>query len=369
MQSTMVALADCYDQVVFMQQAVQRAVRATGTPDLAGLVGEAQQVMGAAGSALHAGGAWVTPAPAWLAARSRPETRTFALPDAPGHALAVPFSTGWVAFWDKPTAFTAGDARLAEALADLIDSTEAAFRARAERLRAEVEEHDRRMAANLWRRVVPASFESPAGYDARSVMRPAREVGGDFLLRSADWLVIGDVSGKGVPASMFASMFAASLPLAVEYDDVGAALARTLHAYLEDASMFATLAALRLHPDGCVRYVNLGHPPVLLRRANGEVEALGATAPPLGTFAMPAYRLREVTLQPGDILFLYSDGLSEAERDTPHGTELFGLERARALLEGNATLDGVFHAATEAARSWSVTDDFTVAVVQYRGLP
>lgn len=371
LQSTMDALGDCFDQVVFLEQAVKRAVRTNDLAGLGDLVREAQSVMGALGSGLNLAGRWLTPVPEWLRHQSKPSGRIFALdaPDAadvPRHLLGVPFPNGWVAFWDKPTTFTAGDARLAETLGELISATEDALRARAERVEAALAEHDRRTAARIWQRVVPETITPPHRYRAVSVLRPAREVGGDFLTATGEWLVIGDVSGKGVPAAMFTGMFVSNLPLAVDHDDLGAALARSLHTYLEDAEMFATLAALRLHPDGRFEYLSMGHPPIYLRHADGTVESFKVTAPPLGTFRLPRYPLREGRFAPGDVMCLYTDGLSEAERDAPDGLELFGHDRIGSVLRACDSPEAGREAMTAELRGWRITDDFTMAFVQYR---
>ncbi|WP_027481289.1 PP2C family protein-serine/threonine phosphatase [Deinococcus pimensis] len=370
--STMTALADAYDQVVFLERAVRRAVGATHTADLVSLVEEAQDVMGARGSALTVGGTWLTRVPHWLRAQPRPDARTFTLSrptgGEPPHLVAVPFEHGWVAFWGKPTPFTAGDVRLAETLAHLIASTEEALEARAERLRAEVEAHDRRTAAHVWRQVIPSTLKVPRGYAVASTLKPARDVGGDLLVTQGEWLVIADVSGKGVPAALFTGMLVSTLPLAVEHADLGAALARALHPYLEEVGMFTTLAALKLCPDGRVQYVNLGHPPVLVRHEDGEVRALPAHAPPLGTFALDRYPVSEFRLRPGELLCVYTDGLSEAERNAPDGErELFGVHRIEAHVAEHTEPGELHRVLTDAVRAWEVTDDFTLAVVQYLG--
>ncbi|PYE49900.1 PP2C family protein-serine/threonine phosphatase [Deinococcus yavapaiensis] len=368
LQSTMDALGDCFDQVVFLEQAVKRAVRTNDLAGLSDLVQEAQSVMGARGSGLNLAGRWLTPVPGWLRNQPRPTSRIFTLDeaDAPQHLLGVPLPGGWVAFWDKPSVFTAGDARLAETLGELISATEDALRARAERVQTALAEHDRQTAARIWRRVVPETITPPRAYRVVSVLRPAREVGGDFLTATDDWIVIGDVSGKGVPAAMFTGMFVSNLPLAVERGDVGSALARSLHTYLEDAEMFATLAALCLHPDGRFEYLSMGHPPIYLRHPDGSVESFKVTAPPLGTFQLPTYPMREGRFTPGGLMCLYTDGLSEAERESSDGLELFGHERIADVLRDVETPEAARDAMTAALQEWRITDDFTMAFVQYR---
>ncbi|MFD1734044.1 hypothetical protein ACFSC4_26835 [Deinococcus malanensis] len=176
----MTALGDCYDQVVFLQQAVQRAVRANDAMGLWDLVRDAGGD-GSPGQRPESRRVVGDPVPDWLHRQDRPSGRVFGFESRelqpPEHVLGVPFTNGWVAFWDKPAMFTAGDARLAETLGDLISATEEAMRARAERILAEVAENERATAARIWRRVVPETLQLPRHYAVTSLLRPAREVG------------------------------------------------------------------------------------------------------------------------------------------------------------------------------------------------
>lgn len=375
LESTVAALADSYDQLVFLQHAVHRAVNATDLSDLVSLMHDAQALMEAGGSAMYAAGSWSTEVPVWLVSQPAPSRRVFELDlpraDAPGAFLGIPFGTGtlesgWIAFWDKSLAFSAGDARLAENLATLIASTLGAFKTRRQQLQQDLEEHDRLLATQIWRRLVAEWLPAPAHYTLASRSQPASQVGGDFQVALGDWIMVGDVSGKGISAALFTGMFVSSLRLAVEHEDVGAAIATAIHAQLEAAEMLATLAVIQLGEDGRFRYLNMGHPPLLIRRADGRIEALKATAPPLGTFALPRYPMPSGQLAPGDLLCLYSDGVSEAQRNRADGTlQLFEAEGVIQTLRDATSPEHGLELINQALHGWEVQDDLTVVLVQY----
>lgn len=152
-------------------------------------------------------------------------------------------------------------------------------------------------------------------------MRPAREVGGDFydfFLIDADRLAIsiGDVCGKGTPASLFASVAVTLLrTLGREGRDVEAALHRANVQLCEenDATMFATVffGVLDLR-DGDMRYANCGHVPPVLRAADGTLTRLKSTGAPLGIDPGCAIRGASLRIEPGDKLVLVTDGVTEA---------------------------------------------------------
>jgi serine phosphatase RsbU (regulator of sigma subunit) len=108
-------------------------------------------------------------------------------------------------------------------------------------------------------------------------------------------------------------MFIASFKLAVSSPHPGLALQQALFDNLERSSMFATVAGVRLCANGELHYFNLGHPPIFIV-CSGKVEALRATAPPMGTFPLSDITLQTRQLHPGDLICLYSDGVSEAKR-------------------------------------------------------
>ncbi len=231
---------------------------------------------------------------------------------------------------------------------------------------------------------LPARLPSPPGWELVSHFQPALEVAGDFydafiLPHGHVALVISDVVGKGVTAALFMAIIrslfralfqqnyyhaepAAAGPLAAgmtpfSFVDRGALLnaVRLTNAYLianhGDTYAFATLWAAVLDPEsGRLLYVNAGHnPPLVLgRQRDGRRavrETLQPTGPAIGLMPNAGYWLAETRLTPDDLLFAYTDGVTEARN--PAGEEL-GLERVEALV-GDATTAGEVTAIVEAA--------------------
>jgi serine phosphatase RsbU (regulator of sigma subunit) len=154
-------------------------------------------------------------------------------------------------------------------------------------------------------------------------MRPAREVGGDLydiFALDQDRLVvtIGDVSGKGVPASLFMAVTQTVMRLVVRDG-------RDLQTEIERANdllvannremMFATLFCGVLDSSsGLLTYCNCGHnPPLVVRKADGRREGMYANSPPLGIEQGITYKAQSLALEPGDLVLLYTDGVTEAE--------------------------------------------------------
>lgn len=221
------------------------------------------------------------------------------------------------------------------------------------------------LAAAIWRSVVRETLCPPRHFASWLLSRPATQVGGDFHLATDSWIVVGDVSGKGVPAALLTGMFVAALKLALRSPNPVKALEHALFEELERAQAFTTLAAVELGADGWLNYLNLGHPPALVRRAEDQVTALGAGAPPVGTFKLSTSPIQTVRLSPGDLVCLYSDGLIEAERESGGVPEHFGVERLTALLGRQANLNEAAAALVASLGGWHLGDDLTVVLLQY----
>lgn len=186
--------------------------------------------------------------------------------------------------------------------------------------------------------VFPA-FPKRKDFDIYALMDPAKEVGGDFYdfyITHNDTLhfLVADVSGKGIPAAMFMmraktelkSLTEADVPLNEVYHRGNTALYEG-----NDAGMFVTAwqGSLDL-TNGDLRFVNAGHNPPLIRHADGRFEYLKARSGlVLGAMEEMKYNANERTLTPGDILFLYTDGVTEA---TDANGQLFGEERLLELI-------------------------------------
>jgi phosphoserine phosphatase RsbU/P len=174
--------------------------------------------------------------------------------------------------------------------------------------------------------------------DAFGDMQAARDVGGDFydvfpLDGDRLALTIGDVCGKGVPSSLFMSQTMTTLRMAAQqHESVGAILesANAMLCAYNPSLMFATAFCGVLDlAHGRFEYANCGHCPPLVLRADGECESLPSGGSPLGLVASMRIASHEITLAPGEGVFLYTDGVTESE--SPEGEE-YGRDRLVATL-------------------------------------
>lgn len=202
-----------------------------------------------------------------------------------------------------------------------------------ERLRNELE-----TAAAIQSHLLPQSFPEVPGFRLEARATSSRQVAGDTydVLRDGDTLVVTvtDVSGKGVGAGMIASGVHAAVRLLTGNHTALAALAGRINAYLVGATAdnrFATFAMVRIEPGGRLTAVNAGHCPVLIRRADGRIDEINSSGLPLGVLESASYREEETRLEPGDLLLLYTDGLTEAENPDE---EEFGVERVAGVVAG-----------------------------------
>lgn len=235
-------------------------------------------------------------------------------------------------------------------------------------------EQELRTAQAIQHAFLPKDVPVLPGWQIAPYYHPAREVGGDFydFLLFADGrlgLIIGDVTGKGIPAALVMATVHTMLRTAVqEIASPGAVLARVndLLAAEIPAGMFVTCFYALLDPkNGRLWYANAGHEPPY--RQDGENAAeLWATGMPLGLMPGSCYEEYEAALAPGESLLFYSDGLVEAH-NVQH--EMFGFERLQKLLAGNTDatsridfLLGELNNFTGAG--WEQEDDVTLVTLQ-----
>lgn len=219
-----------------------------------------------------------------------------------------------------------------------------------EALEKERYERDLQLAAEIQRQILPKGVPDVPGYELAGWNRPAREVGGDYYdfisLAPGDdsrqaverlGLALADVSGKGVPAALMVSTLHSAIRLLMGRIGVGSGLVERLNAHVLASSApnkFITLLMGELEAaTGELTYVNAGHNSGLLLRADGAVELLESTGLPVGLLPGSSYRSGRVTLEAGDLLCLYSDGITEAESQA--GEEL-GEERLVEVLRSVA---------------------------------
>jgi phosphoserine phosphatase RsbU/P len=211
------------------------------------------------------------------------------------------------------------------------------------------------------------------------ITRPANTVGGDFydvlpLSGDADSRVIlalGDVAGKGSPAALLMALLLAVLRTLVDEQLEARALMARLNAQIwrhTPGSRFITLFYGVYTPGtGALTYVNAGQNPPLLRRRDGSIERLGSTGIALGMFDASTYEAVETRVTPGDLLVLYSDGITEAENPAGQPFEESGLEHfvtAHATDTPAELAPGILRAVEAHARDSRFTDDLTVLILK-----
>jgi len=240
-----------------------------------------------------------------------------------------------------------------------------------------------RAAAQIQQSVLPPPW-APVGaascLDVYAEMHPAREVGGDFydyFLIDSNRLAftVADVSGKGIPAALFMAASRTVMRGIGGRDDLSAGMmeANRLIATHNTACMFVTLFYGVLDvATGRLRYCNAGHNPPYLLHAGGGRSSLKATGIPIGIEGETGYRCAEIVLAPGDTLFMFSDGITEAFDAA--GTE-FGTARLEAALEaargGSATglVREVLGATAAFTAGAEQSDDITCLALAFRGAP
>jgi serine phosphatase RsbU (regulator of sigma subunit)/predicted ester cyclase len=220
---------------------------------------------------------------------------------------------------------------------------------RRQRLEQEISERARieqelRVARRIQQASLPPEVPELEGWQITPYYQPAREVGGDFydfhpLSEGRLGLVVGDATGKGVPAALVMSTTLGMLQAVSEALDSssspGEVLVRVNETLLSriPPNMFVTCFYAILEPEsGSLTYANAGHDLPYLHR-NGEAEELRARGMPLGLMPGRGYEEKKTILEAGKSALFYSDGLVEAH--DPKG-EMFGFPRLRALVAEHA---------------------------------
>ncbi|HEY4575123.1 MAG TPA: SpoIIE family protein phosphatase [Thermoanaerobaculia bacterium] len=199
-------------------------------------------------------------------------------------------------------------------------------------------------------------------------------LGGDFYLAQAveGGLVfsVSDVVGHGVSAAMYAGMLRSTLDAARRRGVDPARVGREVLLGIDffEAAAFATMVYALLLPDGRLRYVNAGHPPLLWLKADGGVERLGSTGPLLNRiFRDRPLPVEEVTLAPGDRLLAYTDGTFEARNPADQELGPERLEEAFVNLRDRTpgeAVDALMDLVMAYCGGRPVTDDVTVVMVE-----
>jgi sigma-B regulation protein RsbU (phosphoserine phosphatase) len=238
-------------------------------------------------------------------------------------------------------------------------------------------ERDLRLAADIQQALLPNPTHQGGTFDLAATSVPCGAGGGDFFdyLDVADerfGFALGDVAGKGPSAALLAaaaqSNFVAQALVAGDPGEMMAQLNRALLRRAVDAR-FATMFYGELSPSGTLRYSNAGQEaPILVR--TGATERLDAGGPVLGLIKNASYAFDVVQLAPGDLVVVYSDGVTEARNPA---NEEFGADRLTAAASGmrgqspEAALDALVAAVRDFVGVAPPADDLTALVIRYTG--
>jgi sigma-B regulation protein RsbU (phosphoserine phosphatase) len=211
-----------------------------------------------------------------------------------------------------------------------------------------------------------------SGYRIRSAMRPANTVGGDYfdvieLGEGRVALAIGDVAGKGMPAALLMALLQGSLRTLISAGFRGSELIGKLNAHIHasiPSNRLITLFYAELdRASGRLSCLNAGHNPPFLFGSDGSVSKLGATGVALGILPDATFDVAEVELPLCGRLFLYTDGVTEAENpaDDQYGEErLEVFLRERRTLEPSALIEGLIADVLAFCGSARPRDDMTL---------
>lgn len=244
------------------------------------------------------------------------------------------------------------------------------------RLERERMERELELATEIQQRFQPSAPPIVEGYQFQGISFSCYEIGGDyydFVPRHDGKMLIalGDVSGKGTAAALLMSSLHAAIHAQVSAKtELGLAISSVNHYLAENtpANRFVTLFATELNPEtGHLRYINAGHNPPLIGRADGTVIQLSSGGFPLGIISGAEFEIGEITLESGDVLVIYSDGVSEANN---LAGEEFGMDRLINVVKGNlkASASGLRDKVESALSSFTQTapanDDITLVIVK-----
>jgi serine phosphatase RsbU (regulator of sigma subunit) len=236
--------------------------------------------------------------------------------------------------------------------------------------------NDLEIAREIQQSMLPrAGFKAP-GIEAFGMTRPANTVGGDFydivpLPDGRVLLALGDVAGKGSPAALLMALLLAMMRTLIDEGLEGADLVTRLNVQIgrhAPHSRFVTLFVAILNPlTGELSYVNAGQNPPLLKRGNGSYERLRAGGMALGMFEHASYTTGATTLEPGDVLVMYSDGITEAEDTFDQPFDEAGVQ---TVVDGKGWASAkelgwaLFEAVETHSRERRLLDDLTVLALR-----
>jgi sigma-B regulation protein RsbU (phosphoserine phosphatase) len=238
--------------------------------------------------------------------------------------------------WAKASPLYDSSGKIVGAIEAIRDVTERKLtEERLERSRSEL-----RIASDIQRSFLPEKVPTLQGFDLAAISIPAMEVGGDFydFISGPDGslgVVIADVSGKSIPAALFMALSRTIVRVNATHHERGIEIIRDANDTISEdsrAGMFVTLFYGVLNQaKKTLVYANAGHPPPLLLRAgSNECTALDVTGIAIGAMPGAEYEERSVDLSNGDVLILYTDGITEAINSKD---EQYGIDRLCSIVK------------------------------------
>jgi serine phosphatase RsbU (regulator of sigma subunit) len=245
------------------------------------------------------------------------------------------------------------------------------------RLKARLD-HDIEIASKLQQGLLPKALPNLPDVAVAGSTLACYSVGGDcFDVIELDGgrhgFFVGDISGKGIPAALLATLLQGIFFTTASMDIALTGVFSRVNRYLCERAggdRYATVFYGVLDKKGSFEYVNAGHVPPLIRRASGAIERLDLASFPVGMFPEAEYESAAVKLEKGDYLVIYTDGVSEAVNVQ---TEMFEEERLRHMLENfkGQTVEELAETIREGVKTFTEgaaqSDDITILVVQYKG--
>jgi serine phosphatase RsbU (regulator of sigma subunit)/pSer/pThr/pTyr-binding forkhead associated (FHA) protein len=297
--------------------------------------------------------------------------------------LAVPLGVGanvfGIIYADSPLS----DARFTEDHLKVLTtlSSVAAIRVENARLTEEQMERERlereqQVASEIQQRFLPAAAPHIEGYELQGISFPCYEIGGDyydFIQREGGNMVValGDVSGKGTAAALLMSSLHAAIHAQADTHDSIVSTIQAVNKYLTESipqNRFVTLFYAELNPElGQLTFLNAGHNPPLIVHAGGTMEQLAAGGLPLGIMHDAEFREGRTQLLPGDVLVIYSDGVSEAVNPTGEEfgpTRLYEVVARNLDASASGIRDRIESALTKFCQGTPAADDITLVIVK-----
>jgi phosphoserine phosphatase RsbU/P len=239
-------------------------------------------------------------------------------------------------------------------------------------------DHEIEIASQIQRELLPKTFPQMAHVAVTASTLACHSVGGDCfdvipLSNGRYGFFVGDVAGKGIAASLLATLLQGVFYTTAALDIPLTEVTKRVNQFLCERSgddRYATLFYGVLDPSGNLEYINAGHVPPLLRHASGELVELSSVNFPVGMFGEAEFSSERIALSAGDYLVIYSDGVSEARNLRE---EMFEQERLSQLLRDftGSTVEQLAEGIRTAVRGFTggapQADDITMVVIQYRG--